>query len=385
MSSASLMNETFIRSLDTQEGVEKTSALGSDYIRDRLRETSFVEKVLTEKKVDKGDPNMSISVEHDTLGYLCEIQPNSRAMPITMRGEPTGELVQGKRFMIAFYGISTAEYQAHELEMMAYTMPIINIIQQQASADIGDIRDRDFIIHVEAAVQAMQNTVVGNVGVKFNTNTLVAGTTTEVSIFKGQLAWAAYDSGDPTVGESMDTYPIHRNDIFKFDQMLGADGGDRQLQLAMLLMNTTDADDVMRWTLEDLGDQMTNEMVTTGWKRNSLFGWKIIRTIKSRILRRGVMYGFTAEEFIGKFLRLRPLKFEAKKEFDRIKWKSWEFVGMGIGNVASIIKWEGFPGSVKPGWTDTGFAAHVPQSYDDMFAATHKVEEGLIEPNIAQF
>ncbi|MEC8306435.1 MAG: hypothetical protein VXZ72_01050, partial [Chlamydiota bacterium] len=67
-------------------------------------------------------------------------------------------------------------------------------------------------------------------------------------------------------------------------------------------------------------------------------GRMVIRTLKTDILETGNIYGFTAPEFLGKFLVLNNTKFYIDKIANLITWQCWEDIGMGIGNVSSIAR-----------------------------------------------
>lgn len=76
-----VLNELFLSKLDSEAGKEKIAQLGSDYIRDRLREESFARKVLPPKTVTRAD--LQVSVNHDTLVKIVETEPQSRAMSMS--------------------------------------------------------------------------------------------------------------------------------------------------------------------------------------------------------------------------------------------------------------------------------------------------------------
>ena len=94
---------------------------------------------------------------------------------------------------------------------------------------------------------------------------------------------------------------------------------------------------------------------------------------------------FTAPEFFGRFYVLNQTKFYIDKIANLITWQSWEDIGMGFGNVASVVKLELYAGSVTPGATDTGFEAALPKEEDDLAPTNNRADAGTTFPKIDQF
>jgi hypothetical protein len=116
-----------------------------------------------------------------------------------------------------------------------------------------------------------------------------------------------------------------------------------------------------------------------------VLGRKMIRTIKTDILRIGNVYCFTAPEFLGKNYILNNTKFYIDKVANLITWQSWMDIAIAVINVASIVKLELYPGSVTPTATDTGFAAKLPLDEDQLGAVNNRVDSGLKFPDVSQF
>jgi hypothetical protein len=152
-----------------------------------------------------------------------------------------------------------------------------------------------------------------------------------------------------------------------------------------MVMTEPDYDDLTNWTIQDVGMTIAGETATEGWKANTVVGLKIIRTIKTDLLREGNVYCFTAPEFMGRFYVLNQTKFYIDKIANLITWQSWEDIAIGIGNIASIVKLELFGGSVTPGATDSGFANLLPKDESSLFTVNNRADDGLTVPAVDQF
>ena len=99
-----MLNDLFNAKLSTAEGKEKLAQYGGAYIRDRLREVSFVRKIMPPEQVTRTDCQRSVN--HDTLVKIVDIEPKSRAMAITFRGQPSARFIRGEKAEVAFFTIS---------------------------------------------------------------------------------------------------------------------------------------------------------------------------------------------------------------------------------------------------------------------------------------
>lgn len=380
--STSDINQGFVERLETQ-GTEKTAAESLPFIRDRIREASFADLVVPNKRVVRGD--LQRSTEHDTLVKIVDIEPGSRAMPLNFRGQPQAEYISGKRYAIGFFTISSLKFEIVEQELMAYEMPITRIIEENSLKDMVEVKDREFLLHVEACVQSMQEEANGSV-VGFNRTNVDNGTTLEVSKVKGSLAMQQ-------TADNFVAHAIQRPDIVKVKRLLkrmiqdSAGNIVRQgrLRPACMLACESDIDEFDSWTHEDLGDKLQSETAINGYGYSKAVGLKIIRTIKNDILREGNVYVFTEAQYFGRNYTLNDVKFYIDKVANRIYWQAWMDIGMGFGNIAAVVKLELYSGSVTEGATDSGFAAGVPVDVEDMGGVNNKAEDGLTFPSVTLY
>ena len=408
MSSPRVLNDLFTQKLATAEGKEKIAEYGGVYIRDRLREVSFARKVLPPQMVTKADCQRSVN--HDTLVKIVDIEPQSRAMAISFRGEPTARYISGPRFEIPFFSISSEKFEKTEQELLAYEMPVTKVIEDNSVKDIQEIEDREFLRHIETCVQAQQYNAHGSNVRGLSANSLATGhlqnganTVFERGVLKGELARnltdAAGDALDNWVGQ-----PIQRVDLVGLFKLCSGGGtaNNGRLRAEVLLMTEPDFEDVLQWTVEEFGDKITSETVVDGYKYNMLLGRRFIRTVKVDILRTGNVYAFTAPQFLGRFYILNNTKFYIDKIANLITWQAWEDIGMGIGNIAAARKLELYSASVTTydgtthqganggAWSDNaigGFqaASKLPLAEDALGATNNKADDGLTFPKVDQF
>lgn len=365
---AQMMNELFNQRLDSAEGSEKIAEYGGSYIRDRLREVCYVRKILPPETVTRQD--CQVSVHHDTLVKIVNVEPKSRAMTISFRGQPDARFIRGPKAEVAFFTISSEMFQKTEQELLAYDMPITKIIEENSVKDIQEIEDREFTIHIEAAVQALQTEANGGTPTALDSTTV--GTTVEFSVIKGELARTA-PTPDATVR------PIQRPDLINLFKLL--DGN--RLRCERVLMTEVDFDDVLQWTVEDFGDKMQSETAVDGYKYNNLLGRAYVRTIKTDILRAGNVYAFTKPEYFGKFYVLNNTKFYIDKVANTISFQAWEDIAMSVVNVAAVRKLELYSADANPSTnTQSLIANFIPVDEDQLGAENNRVDQGLKFPDV---
>jgi hypothetical protein len=365
------LTEAFVAKVSSgSDGIQKTAAETSGFIRDRLREVAFVRSIMTPKPVTRAD--CQVSVNHDTLVKIVELEPKSRAVSMTFRGEPPTEYIRGERIECAFFTISSQKFQKKQEELLAYTMPITKIIEENSVKDLQEIEDREFVINVEAAVQSLQQEQNG--GAVTSLTNLTTGTV-QYSVFKSALV--ASDTGAP----SATVRDIQRADITRLARAFSG----RRMKLATLLMTDSDFDGILNWTVDDNGDRIQSETTVDGYKYNTLLGRKFVRTIKTDILRPGNVYGFADENWLGRFFLLNNTQFYIDKVANMISFQAWETVGSIIANVAAAVKMELYAADATTIDLNSLRSNFVPVDEESLGAVNNRVESGLRFPQIAAY
>jgi hypothetical protein len=368
---ARVLNDLFSQKLDSSEGKEKIAEYAGTYIRDRLREVSFARKILPPQMVTRADCQRSVN--HDTLVKIIDVEPKSRAMAITFRGQPTARFIRAARAEVAFFTISSEKFEKTEQELLAYEMPITKVIEDNSVKDIQEIEDREFTIHIEAGVQALQ-TEANTTTTTLNATNIQAGSVIEFSVRKGELARSA-------TTDTATVYPVQRPDFVNLFKML--DGN--RLRAEMILLTEVDWDDILQWTMEDQGSKIQSETTVDGYKYNLLLGRAYTRTIKNDILRPGNIYCFTKPDFFGRFFVLNNTKFYIDKIANLITWQSWEDIAMACINIASVRKLELYSGDATSRNHDSILDHVIPVAEEDLGAENNRVDSGLVFPGIEVF
>ena len=290
--SASTINELFVQKLNSSEGLEKVAMEGSAFIRAKLREVSFARKIINPQYVTKAD--LQRSVNHDGMVKIVDIEPDSKAMAINFRGDADWNYLEGERYEIPLYSVSSENFQKTEEELLAYDMPLTEVIERNSVLDIQRIEDTQFLGVIDTAIASSGNAIVGT-----------------------------YDTGDE----------IKKTDFRRLYDVL--DGAE--LRTEVLLMDTTMFNRLFLYNATTVGDAVGSETHVNGYSYATLFGRRLVVSNKVSLLD-NVIYAFTAQEFLGQFLVLNDVKFWIKKEKNIISFSAYESIGIGIGNTAAAAK-----------------------------------------------
>ena len=292
--SASTINELFVQKLNSPEGLTKVAQEGSAFIRSKLREVSFARKIIQPEYVTKAD--LQRSVNHDGLVKIVDIEPDSKAAVINFRGNPDTNYLQGERYEIPFYMISSDDFQKTEEELLAYEMPLTEVIERNSVKDIQKIEDTKFLETVEA-------------------NLLSDNKSASVAL-----------SGSAFNKSSFET-------LFNY-----LDGNE--LRAETILMSSVMFNKLFMWDATTVGDAVGSEVSVNGYSYSTLFGRKLVVSNKVSLLRSSAgkdrIYAFTGQEFLGNFFVLNDTKFFIEKKKNVINFSAYETLGMGIGNTKSM-------------------------------------------------
>ena len=294
-----VLNELFVQKLNTQEGLEKIAMEGSAFIRSKLREVSFARKIINPEYVTKLD--LQRSTKHDGLTKIVDIEPDSAAVALNFRGQAPTRYLEGERYEIPFFMISSEDFQKTEEELLSYEMPLTEVIERNAVKDIQAIEDSHFISAVSG--------ICGTAGDANHAGTFDIDTSSTAA--SGSLS----------------------RDGFR--QLFNVLDGN-QLKAETLLMNTPTFNRLFLYAGQGVGDQVASETHINGYTYATLFGRKLVVTNKTDLVPNDTVYAFTSQEYLGNFFILNDLKFFVEKKKNLITFSAYETLGMGIGNTNAV-------------------------------------------------
>lgn len=300
--------ETFIKELGGPNQAKVADAAGL-YIAQKLRERSFVRQYLTPRQVTRYD--LQVNLNNDQLYFRDEKEVTTApATAINFRAEPDGQYITTPRYDIPVFEIASDIYSKKEVELIASTQPVTKVIEENTVREIEEVEDSFGLQYADAAA-ANSSTVGGNL--------VVYSTGTGGALTKGALKVLA------------NLIAVNR------------------LKLSTVLMSTITFNDFLTMTYQDLGSELLKEVTVEGYKYYNFGGFKLLVSIKDSLFQSTsvtvtgggparMIYGFTDEKALGRFIILDQTKFGVRKVFNTISFMAWEYIGIGYGNNNSIAR-----------------------------------------------
>lgn len=296
----SQFNESFLEKLGTVQGQMELSEAGSQYVKTELLESSFANAIIPQVGITVSD--CQVNVNDNSLYLIRDIEPDAEALGVDNLGEPDGKYVKGERYIIPIINLVTKRFQITTEDLRTYKYKITKRIEEKSVPILDKLSDKYFLRLIGAAVSGTDGS---EKGVK----------------------------GD----DATNLVNLAERDFVNIKNMLtsGLNGSDpKRKEVACLLMCQEAFETAV--SLPGSGDDFGKDRVLNGVTSDTLYGTKIIKTIKSNILPTGHIWAFTAPDFLGHNFALGDPNFEIKSNFGLVEWQTKESIGMGIGNRLSV-------------------------------------------------
>lgn len=300
--SAAQSNQAFWGLVD--QGLEKKAqSMATDYLRMRIRETSFFGKVLPAQKIAKGDLTPQMNTQKNVV--LVEREPNSpAAITIPLGTQPIQYYFRGDRIPVYFDRIVTPKFTQDKSVLRSYSMDIRQIITDNAVMDMDAEFDRKML----AACQ----TIVGAEG----------STVPETGVVQNRVI--------------TDPFGITRESLFDMRKILPSTFA--KLETVTVLVNHITIHDIAKHGRDEVGGDLSQEMYVKGFQQKELLGINWIVTNKRELLPDDEFWLFPSPEFIGKSFILEDVTMFVESKAYMIQWFAYTERGATIGNPAAVAK-----------------------------------------------
>jgi hypothetical protein len=290
------INEIFLQNLQSNGDLQKVAGITSAYIKERVRETSFLDVIMPPENLTKDD--LDLHPDSDEPMKYMFLQPHATAKSVTFRGKPDDRWIEGKKCPVLFHKIMSERISKSEAELLTYRYPIVKEVEEVCIKDMARVRDAGFVTTCQSIVDW----------------TLAGPGRPDIS--------AAYTGpfGRAAVNEALKKFAVN------------------EVKPATILVNEADWYDFNAANAMEESNDIVKEMVVNGYGHSTLMGHKLLVTNKSTIVPPKTVWVFAAPEFLGKNYVLAPVRFQIKKDLDVIEMVSWGYFGAGIGNIRGLVK-----------------------------------------------
>ena len=283
--------------------VKRASSTATKVTRTSVREESFQRAILPYKEI--GNEDLDYFGDSELPGVWYELEPDSPpARTIPYNSTPNTFAYRAEKYVVLLSVVTTEEATKNINELRTYKSDIRQIVNDNMLRDIHTEEDTSFTAQIDRIVST------------------------------------AVDYADitpETQNVTMNSATLNRKNLKRAVSFLT----ERQLPVGVFLVNQRTANELLGWGREETGGDDAQEVYRKGLKANERFekfGIPFIATIKNDLVLNGVMYQFAPEDFLGRALMLEDITVTIKKEYDIIRMRAQEQVGMTIGNTRAVQK-----------------------------------------------
>ena len=283
---------------------EKAASTGSsEFIRRSLREDAFFPAILPFTTVTDSDLAQAVDTEEPFI--ICEMEA-AQAMPKAISFHDSSETTPfyGEKFTVTFETNTTPKWYKNINYLRTYRHDIRQLLIDNSLRDLSRMKDVKGMRVVDEIVGPTPGAVSPVTGEQQNI------------LLPGRLT---------------------RNNWISTKTYLTS----RQLPNGCALMNHVTFNEFSRWTREEMGGDMAQKLFLEGnsaFESTEIGGTKIIATLKNDIIPNGVMYMFTAPNYLGRACVLQEPTMYVKKDKDMISVETREIIGATIANTMGLQK-----------------------------------------------
>lgn len=300
-------NEIFIQALQDNDLRKEAAEKAAEYLKLMIYEDGFMERILPAQTISPSQCDRSV----DSPNYQVVIDKefiDVMAVTHSFRGRSPYDYIETERYAVKFYELASPEYSLTEGELRSMRQPIQNLIRHHIAYYIRKKMDEIFVGAVNASIIASSN--------------LIDRSSSTDSILTPVL-------------------------VTQLRNMI--DGQNPQyLKSTTLLMTTTQHNYIATWIQQNTAAGAGSHVGVTGgygtdlWRNgfdsDTLFGLRVVKTLKSDLIQQNDIYLFTDPEYIGHHFTFNDDRFSIQHEHNVMRWKGFRTFGFAIGNVNTIAK-----------------------------------------------
>lgn len=298
-----LLSQTIFEKLASRDSSLEKQAVDAvnDFTRTKMREDGFYRRIMPPIPLSNDD--LDRQVDTDKPVKIVDKEPDSpAAISIPFATLPTNLYIRGDRYRVTFDRIVTPKFTKDVDELRTYHMDIRQILSDNAIKDMLAEEDGKFISAVNTAL-------VG------------AGTTVPTS---GVIQYKQL-SGGVTRSNLWDSFKI-------------MPGTPSNLEVHSVLLNNITIKEVAKLNRNDMGGDLSEEIMRNGWTYSEFMGVQWIITIKKGLVPTGTMYHFADPKFIGKSYLIEDTTMYIRREAYFIEFFAYETLGGTIGHTSGLAR-----------------------------------------------
>lgn len=298
-----LLNETLFEKLASNDSALEKQAIDAvnDFTRTKMREDGFYRRILPPLPITNDE--LDRQVDTDKPVKIVDKEPDSpAAISIPFATLPQNLYIRGNRYKVCFDRIVTPRFTKDADELRTWVMDIRQVLSDNAIKDMLAEEDGKFLVAVNTALVGAGQVVPTSGVVQYEQ---IAG------------------------GITRDTL---------FDAMKIMPNTPSNLEVHTILINHITIKDVCKFTRNEMGGDMSQDIMRNGWTEQNFMGKTWIITIKKNLVPTNTMYMFADPKFIGKSYTLEDTTMYIRREAYMLEFFAYETLGGSIGHTSGLAR-----------------------------------------------
>ncbi len=307
-----VFNDSFIEMV--KAGQDKEASVSAQaFTRNRLREESFAEKIIT--PIDISNDELDKAENPELLVKWNDREPDQApAVTVPLGIVPDMYQFKGDRYPSYFTRLMSPLFSKDIDKLRSYDYDIRQILLENSTKDLASEVDRRFIAKVDSIVGTLNTDNTSLSGYALPQNVSISGGITRENVAEAfkviQRLKVPFGPSQPDSGQSK----------------------------GVMLMNNVTAMEFVKMSRSEVGGDLAQKMWLEGLPAETLLGVKPIYTLKRDLVPDNVIYLFSSEEFFGKYYRLQPLTVFMETKSFFIQFFQYMNISLSIGNVRGACK-----------------------------------------------
>lgn len=304
MQDSKAVTQAFLDKIESGDSrlVKQAGDAVNDFIRVKMREEGFAGKIIPKQQLS--DDELDRDVTTDKPVKIVDKEPGSpAAITAPFAGLPVFRYIKYPKFRVMFARITTPKFTKDVEELRTSHMDVRQVLSDNALKDMLSEEDTGFIRASNAAMGGAQSATV-----------------TET----GGVHWKAI-TGGPSRNNTLEALKVMPRLA-------------NRIETSSILINNLTIKDVEKWQRDEVGGDLSEEILLKGFGERELLGRKWIITIKHDLVPEKTMFMYAEPNKLGKFYTLTDATMYVKKEAWFIEFFSYETIGLAIGNVAGVCR-----------------------------------------------
>jgi len=296
-----ILNEALFEKLSSRDAMLEKEAVDAvnDFTRIKMREDGFFRKIMPPLALSNDE--LDRQVDTDKPVKVVDKEPDSpAAISIPFATLPMNLYIRGQRYLVMLDRIVTPRFTKDVDELRTWIMDIRQVLSDNAIKDILAEEDGKFIGAVDTAL-------VG------------AGTVLPTS---GKAQFVQIPGG------------VNRDSLMESLKIMP--DTPFSLEVHTVLLNHITIKDFMKIGRDEMGGDLSVDIMKDGWSEQTFRGVRHIITIKKDLVPTNHEYHFADPKFIGKHYQLEDTTMYIRREAYMLEFFAYETCGGTIGHTGGL-------------------------------------------------